>query len=115
MDDIFISFAKKHPGFGVWAMGLTNDPITLAFQFAVIDRWRPERDVDVLYARLHDEAELYAALNGVQRMPMPQRDEFAETVKLYLPMIFNVPWRRIRNLPLPKDPGVEQVRIKRSR
>ncbi|MDH6276619.1 hypothetical protein GUK36_29875 [Rhizobium leguminosarum] len=116
MEDIITRLSRTQPHCAQWMRNLTNDPLGLAFQFGVVDKWRRAHasDVDALYVRLFEEIAVWVARTG-RHLPIPTKEEFAVTVKLYLPMVLGVSWQRLRNLPPP--PSLEEVRarLKRSR
>ncbi|WP_037084655.1 hypothetical protein [Neorhizobium vignae] len=116
MEDIITQLTRRHPHCPRWMGNLSKDPLGTAFQFAVIDKWRQAHagDVDALYVRLFEEIAVMIARTG-RHYPVPTREEFAETIKLYLPMVLGVSWQRLRNLPPPPTPEEMRSRIKRSR
>jgi hypothetical protein len=115
-EDIIARLSRTQPHFHAWVRHLSPDPLALTFQFAVIDKWRKvhANDVDALYVRLHEEVDVWVAAHG-RCLPLPTKEEFAEAVMLYLPMVLGVSWQRVRNLAPARDPVEMLARIKRSR
>ncbi|TCA89201.1 hypothetical protein [Rhizobium leguminosarum] len=93
MQDLIVRLLRRHPHFEEWIRLLgastTHD---LAFQFAVVDRWRARHpgDVDMLYKRLMEEINLWTAFHNLS-MFVPRKSEFAKIVHLHMLMVCNVP------------------------
>lgn len=64
-----------------------------AIQYAVIDKWRRKcsGDLDELYERLAMEVTEWNERYG-DRLPLVEKDEFAEAMDLYPLMVLNRPW-----------------------
>ncbi|MGR9203946.1 hypothetical protein ACU8OG_08350 [Rhizobium leguminosarum] len=91
----------RHPHFREWLDWRTGEWFELvAIQYAVIDKWRSRfgGDLEGLQQRLRSEV---AAWNARYRdsMPVVEKDEFAEAVKLYTLMVIDV------RLPRSADPA----------
>ncbi|MDI5929081.1 hypothetical protein QBK93_31035 [Rhizobium leguminosarum] len=93
MKDLIVRLLHRHPHFEDWLRTLrastTHD---LAFQFAVVDRWRARHpgDVDMLYKRLMEEIDQWTAFYN-RSMFVPRKSDFARIVQLHMLMVCNVP------------------------
>lgn len=91
-DCIIERLLRLHPHFRQWIFprGRTRFAV-VAIQYAVIEKWNDTDDVDALFERLKASVSEWNGRHD-HSLPLPEKLEFADAVRLYPLMIMNVPW-----------------------